>query len=132
MPNPRYLTSQGEPTVELLKKMSFAKKVYYENLDKFCEKWAIEKKDLENITNVYVIGSHATEKDWNDDTSDLDLKLVNPNAIPENLWRYKREILDPHLHLGEKKRWVDLFFAREDYQVTNPKFSVVDYWKMDI
>lgn len=132
MPNPRYLTEKGEPTVELLQKMSLAKKVYYENIDSFCQKWSINQNDLTDIKEVYLIGSHATEAEWQDEKSDLDLKLVNPSAIPENLWRYKKEVLDPKLHLGEKKRWVDLFFAREDYQVTNPKFPVGEYWNKDI
>lgn len=132
MPNPRYLTEKGEPTVELLQKMSIAKHVYFENLKNFCEKYSFDFDSISDIENVYLIGSHATENEWNNESSDLDLKLVNPSAIPENLWRYKREVLDPLLHVGEKRRWIDLFFSREDYQVTSPKFSLGKYWDKDI
>ena len=132
MPNPRYLTKEGEPTVELLQKMSLAKKVYFENLEPFCEKHYLDISSFKDISHIFLIGSHATENEWHDESSDLDLKIVNPSAIPENLWRYKREVLDPQLHLGEKKRWVDLFFAREPYQVTEPKFDLIRYWNKDI
>jgi len=132
MPNPRYLTEGGEPQVELLRKLSLAKQTYFHNLYSFCQKYSFDSRELSAIEKVFLIGSHATEKDWNDESSDLDLKLVNSVALPENLWRYKREVLDPKLHIGEKKRWIDLFFAREDYQVTSPKWDLTKYWRMDI
>jgi predicted nucleotidyltransferase len=132
MPNPRYLTSDGEPTVELLKKLSLAKDVYFRNLESFCNKHGVEINDLRDIHNVFLIGSHAQDTGWNDNFSDLDLKIVNPLAIPEYLWKYKKEILDPSLCVGKKKRWIDLFFAREEYQVLPPRWSLIEYWNKDI
>ena len=135
MPNPRYLVypnyerETGEPTVELLGKMEEARNVYYGNLAKFCNMWHFDINDMFDISAVYLIGSHATEDEWHDDTSDLDLKLVNPSALPMWLYQYKRSVLDPTLNAGkEKRRWIDLFFAREDYQVTKPRWDVTDYW----
>lgn len=132
MANPRYLTDEGEPTVELLKKLSHAKNIYFRNLEQFCEKYVLEPRDFRDIRNVFLIGSHATDKEWDDSHSDLDLKLVNPSAIPEYFWKYKKEILDPQLCIGEKKRWIDLFFARELYQVLLPRWDLTKYWEMDI
>ena len=129
MPNPRYLSREGEPTVELFMKLYEAKKVYFENLDKFCKKECVDKESLEGISKVYLIGSHAEEEKWNDDTSDIDLKIVNGKAIPENLFRYKRKILDEILCGSERKRdWVDLYFVRENYQVTDPSWDVTKAW----
>ncbi len=134
MPNPRYLTSDGIPQVELLKKLSIAKAVYFGELRKFCKKHCMSAKELGAIERVFLIGSHAEETGWNNNTSDLDLKLINSMAIPENLWRYKREVLDPTLcNSGKDKRhWIDLYFAREDYQVLNPKWDLTEYWNQDI
>jgi predicted nucleotidyltransferase len=132
MPNPRYLTEEGEPSVELLKKLSHAKRIYFRNLEQFCDKYVLETGDFRDIRNVFLIGSHATDKEWDDSTSDLDFKLVNPSATPEYLWKYKKEILDPQLCIGEKKRWIDLFFAREVYQVLLPRWELVNYWNKDI
>ena len=135
MPNPRYLVYpdydnwMGEPTVELLEKMERAKNVYFKNLGAFCRKYSFDINDMSHIEKVYLIGSHATEDEWNDGTSDLDLKLVNPAALPMWLHTYKRNVLDPQLNSGkEKKRWIDLFFAREEYQVLPPKWDLTDYW----
>ena len=134
MANPRYLTSDGTAQVELLKKLSMAKAVYYGQLRKFCKKHCISAKELSAVERVFLIGSHAEEKGWSNDTSDLDLKLINSTAIPENLWRYKREVLDPTLcdRDKDKKYWIDLYFAREDYQVLNPKWDLTRYWGQDI
>lgn len=135
MPNPRYLVypdydkETGEPTVELLDKMSRAKDVYYTNLARFCMKHIIDINDMSDIERVYLIGSHATDTDWHNETSDLDLKLINPSVPPMYLHQYKREVLDPKLNQGEdKNRWIDLFFAREDYQVTKPRWDLTYYW----
>lgn len=134
MPNPRYLTREGEPSVELLKKLSLAKSVFYDNLPRFCENNFLELTELNTIEGAFLIGSHATESDWDNDSSDLDIKLINPKAIPENLWRYKKEILDPLLCNQEKLKryWIDLFFARELYQVLDPKWDLTKYWNKDI
>jgi predicted nucleotidyltransferase len=132
MSNPRYLTQKGEPTVELLQKLSRAKKTYFENINSFCGKYSLDSDEFKNITGVFVIGSHARDNGWDDDTSDLDLKLINNLALPEYLWKYKKEVLDPALCVGEKRRWIDLFFAREEYQVLPPRWNVTEYWNKDI
>lgn len=134
MANPRYLTSEGIPQVELLKKLSIAKAVYYGQLRKFCKKHSISAKELSAIEKVFLIGSHAEESGWDNNTSDLDLKLINSTAIPENLWRYKREVLDSMLcdQGKDKKYWIDLYFARDDYQVLNPKWDLTKYWQQNI
>lgn len=135
MPNPRYLVypdyerETGEPTVELLGKMEKAKNTYHKNLPAFCKKWGFDINDMCHIEGIYLIGSHATESEWNNDTSDLDLKLINPAAPPMWLHLYKREILDPELNAGKEKfRWIDLFFAREEYQVLKPRWDLTNYW----
>jgi hypothetical protein len=132
MPNPRYLTNEGEPTVELLQKLSLAKGIYLNNLPEFCDRHFFDVSDFLDIQNVFLIGSHAEKRGWNNDTSDLDFKIVNPTVIPEHAWKYKRDVLDPMLKIGEKRRWVDLFFAREIYQVIEPKWSLIKYWNKDI
>jgi len=128
MPNPRYISNNGEPTVELLQRLTQAKQVYFSNLSWFCEKQAFHPNELEKISEVYLIGSHAQENGWHNDTSDIDFKLINKEALPEQLHVYKREVLDPVLHIGEKKRWIDLWFAREDYQITSPRWNLTSYW----
>jgi len=135
MPNPRYLVYPdyekeiGEPTVELLGKMEKAKHTYHKNLPEFCKRWGFDINDMCHIEGIYLIGSHATEDEWNNDTSDLDLKLINPAAPPMWLHLYKREILDPKLNAGKEKfRWIDLFFAREEYQVLKPRWDLTNYW----
>ena len=128
MPNPRYLSIHGEPTVELLQKLLRAKQVFYGNLEWFCEKNAFDAKELGDIQGVYLIGSHAKDEGWHDQQSDLDLKLINPSALPADLLEYKRKVLDKLLHEGEKYRWIDLFFVRELYQVTDPKWDLTRYW----
>ena len=133
MPNPRYLTEQGEPTVELLQKLSLVKKIYFEGVSKFSYKYSLDKTDFGDIQNIFLIGSHANKTGWNNETSDLDLKIVNPSVLPEFLWKYKKEVLNPFLCFGrEKKRWIDVFFAREDYQVTFPRWELIEYWNKDI
>ena len=134
MPNPRYLTEKGVAQVELLKKLSWAKEIYFSNLYAFCKKHFFDSRDLGAISKVFLIGSHAEERKWNNDTSDLDLKLVNSRAIPENLWRFKREVLDPILcnPKVDKKYWIDIYFAREIYQVTHPRWDITKYWEEEI
>lgn len=128
MPNPKYLTTEGKPTVELLKKLSLVKDVYLGNLGKFCHKYFLNEEDFKDIRNVFLIGSHAEENSWDDEQSDLDLKIVNPSAIPEYLWKYKKEVLNSKLCVGEKKSWIDLFFASKEYQVLPPRWELIDYW----
>jgi hypothetical protein len=128
MPNPRYMSSQGIPSVELLRKLNMANSVFYGNLDWFCNKWGFLEKEFVDIQGVYLIGSHAQLNGWKDETSDLDLKLLVPDAIPQNLHQYKREVLDRLLCQGPKKRWVDLFFAQREDQIMDPRFDVTFYW----
>jgi len=129
MANPRYLSNEGEPTVELLMKLYKAKKVYFENLDNFCDKEFVDKNSLKEFEKIYLIGSHAENEKWCNDTSDIDFKIVNPTAIPENLFRYKRKVLDKILCSSERKRdWIDLFFVKEDYQVLNPRYDLTEHW----
>jgi predicted nucleotidyltransferase len=127
MPNPRYF-NYGKATPELVGKLAIAKKVYFENLDNFCEKYCIELEPFRDITSVFLIGSHAEDTAWSNETSDLDLKLVNPSAVPDYLRVYKQKILDPKLHLGDKPHWIDLFFARELYQVLPPRWELTKEW----
>jgi hypothetical protein len=130
MPNPRYLSYEGEPTVELLMKLYNAKKVYFNNLDSFCKKMCFDRDNFYDIKRVYLIGSHAEEDKWHNDTSDIDFKLVLPNMIPQNLFEYKRRILDNKLCSSERKRdWIDLYFVKEDYQVDGPRWDVTRAWK---
>ncbi len=134
MPNPRYLTEKGKPQVELLRKLDLAKAVYLENIKSFCEKNSLNPEEIIAIKKVFLIGSNAEESRWDNDGSDLDLKLVNSTALPENLLRYKRKVLDPILcNIGKpKKYWIDLFFAHDDYQVTLPRWDITEYWEMAI
>jgi hypothetical protein len=50
--------------------------------------------------------------------------------IPQNLFEYKRRILDNKLCSSERKRdWIDLYFVKEDYQVDEPRWDVTRAWK---
>ncbi len=129
MANPRYVLDNDEPSVELLEKLNLARQVYFNNLDWFCDKWAYNKNEMSFIKSVWLIGSHTTDTDWRDETSDLDLKLVVPAGMSENLYRYKREVLDPLLCIGEKKRWIDMFFARREDQVMPPRVDLTAAWE---
>lgn len=128
MPNPRYISGEGIASVELLKKLDRARAVFCGNLGWFCEKYSILERELGDVQRVYLIGSHAEFEGWKDETSDLDLKLLIPEATPQNLHQYKREVLDPLLCRGKKKRWIDLFFAQRDDQVMDPRFDLTTYW----
>lgn len=131
MANPRYVSREGESTVELLMKLNKAKKTYFSNLDDFCEKEFVDKISLGNIEKVYLVGSHASKDNWMDETSDIDFVFVNSEAIPENLFRYKTKVLDKLLCSSERKRdWVDLYFVREDYQVTEPRIEITKDWNV--
>lgn len=112
MPNPRFITSNGEPTVELLMRLSKVKDTYLGNLDIFCKKYFLDKNNFEEIQNIFLIGSHANNSGWKNDTSDVDFKIVNPFVIPEFLWKYKKETLDPKLCTGKKEDGM-IFFLLE-------------------
>ncbi|MBT4135625.1 hypothetical protein HOD75_02900 [archaeon] len=129
MPNPRYLTNDGEPTVELLRKLTHAKKIFTRELDGFCDSWGYDPNEIGWVENIYLIGSHAEVSGWTNDTSDLDLKIINSKAFPQALWDYKRRVLDPCLCEGdEKRKWIDIFFARRDDQVLYPRWELTEYW----
>lgn len=128
MPNPRYISRNGEPSVELLQKLREGRMVFESNLPWFCQRHGFNLNEIKKVNGVYLVGSHASERDWHNDTSDIDFALVVPDALPENLHRYKREVLDRLLHVGEKRRWIDLYFLREDYQVTDPRVELTPYW----
>lgn len=129
MPNPRYLSKEGEPTPELLEKLVIAKSAYMGNLEWFCNRWGARREDLENITGVYLIGSHAKESGWMDDTSDLDLKLVTPDADGMTLMNFRNEVLRQLLCRGRKKDWIDIFFVHDEYQVTKPRYELTEHWR---
>ncbi len=128
MPNPRYLTKDGEPTVELLDKLGTAKKIYYGGIKEFCEKYYLDENDFKNVKKIFLIGSHAKDTAWCDETSDLDFKLIVDSVSPTNLLIYRREVLDKKLKQGNKKRWIDLFFAKREDMVLDPKWDLTDYW----
>lgn len=133
MPNPRYLSKEGIPTPELLEKLHTAKLAYFGSLPLFNQKWGTDKSGLEKIVKVCVIGSHANDQGWKDETSDLDLKLVTPEMDAELVRDFKNNFLRRLLCQGEKRHWIDLFFVHEEYQVTPPRFDVTEYWdKIDI
>jgi len=124
----KYLNNKGKPTEKLLEKLACAKKVYLENLTTFCNKHFLDISSLREIKSIFLIGSCAADNFG--ENSDLDLKLVNPLAIPENLLRYKREVLNPLLCNPDKLKrdWVDIYFAREEYQVSFPRVNLTNYW----
>ena len=130
MPNPRYLSFDGEPTVELLMKLHKAKETYFGNLDEFCKNNVVfDKKALDNFDEVYLVGSHASIDDWQNDSSDLDFVFVNSNAVPQDLFEYKRKVLDKILCSSSRKRdWIDLYFVRENYQVLEPRHDLTKIW----
>ena len=131
--NPRYFsaTKQGRPTKLLVQKLALAHNVFHSNIDWFCGNYQIDQEERRNITDVqgvYLIGSHATSNNWQDDTSDVDFKLLVPNATQSNLLFYKRDVLDKLLHGGEKRDWVDLWFAQRDDQIMLPRYDLTRYW----
>jgi hypothetical protein len=127
MPNPRYFR-EGKATSELIQKLAIAKKVYFENLLSFCDKYYIELDSFKDVNGVFLIGSHAEDASWNNEKSDLDIKLINPSALPNYLNLYKQKVLDPKLHIGSKSNWIDLFFSRELYQVLKPRWDLTEFW----
>jgi len=140
MPNPRYLKVRssfvnGElkvewvPTRELLEKLRKAKVTYFKSLDRFCDENVLSIEDYRRITEIYLIGSHAEEEKWNNDSSDIDFKLLIPNATPAYLLDYKRRFLDPVFKKSSKKKdWIDLYFAQRDDQIFLPRYGLIEYW----
>ena len=48
--------------------------------------------------------------------------------LPEAFDQYKRKVLDAMLHIGEKKKWIDLFAVNESYKVISPYFDLTSLW----
>ncbi len=132
MPNPRYIGKNDEPTQEMISKLEIAKTVYLGKLEEFCQGQGVpwELENMKNITNVYLIGSHAYEFKWDNDKSDIDIAIVLPDALPEICHLYKRKVLDKILCPNnlEKRRWIDIFSLREDYQVLKPRYLLTQQW----
>jgi hypothetical protein len=130
MPNPRYISSHGEPTPELLEKLSVAKQVFLSNLPWFCERYGIDPEVMSRVDRIYLIGSHAEASGWHNDTSDIDFKIVNLSEdwLPEEMHRFRKEVLRPLLCRGEKQRWIDLYFVKRDDQALPPRFDLTSFW----
>ncbi|MEK6835311.1 MAG: hypothetical protein AABX61_03550 [Nanoarchaeota archaeon] len=129
MPNPRYI-KDGKPTEELEFKLKMAHYIYVSELEPFCKGYSFEHEleNLRNVKGVYLIGSHATDSKWDNENSDIDFKLLIPNMLPEAFDQYKRKVLDAMLHIGEKKKWIDLFAVNESYKVISPYFDLTSLW----
>ncbi len=127
MSNPRYITENGKPTPELLSKLDAAKKAYYGNLCSFCRRYSIDVNSIGGVEKVFLVGSQATEGQWTEE-SDLDLGLVNSSERLRLLYGYKKRVLDPKLLQGPKDRWIDLFFASSEEDISHPKMDLTGYW----
>ena len=130
MVNPRYINN-GKPTEELEFKLKMAHYVYMSELEPFCKGFSYEHEieNLKNVQGVFLIGSHATESEWDDENSDIDFKLLMPNMLPAAFDEYKRKILDSKLHIGKKNKWIDIFAVNELYKVDPPRYNLTYLWK---
>ena len=130
MPNQRYI-KDGKATEELEFKLNMAHYVYMSELEPFCKGYGFEHEleGLKNVCGVYLIGSHATDSEWDNKNSDIDFKLLLPNMLPEAFDQYKRKVLDSMLHIGEKNKWIDLFAVNEKYKVDMPYADLTELWK---
>ncbi|MEK6911058.1 MAG: hypothetical protein AABW82_04765 [Nanoarchaeota archaeon] len=128
--NPRYITTRNSPSKLLLDKLAWAHQVYHANLGWFADKYSIQEDlpKFKDIKSVFLIGSHATKDNWHDDTSDVDFKFHIPGLTSMYAQIYKKEVLDKLLHDGEKRDWVDLWFAQRDDQITHPRYSLTKHW----
>jgi hypothetical protein len=124
--NQKYIHS-GRPTKHLLNKLGIFKKIYFRNLPTFCKKYSLTEGDFA-IDKLFLIGSNAKDSGWTNN-SDTDLKIVNDLVIPEYLWKYKDEVLDPLLCKGKKSEWIDIFFAVRDDQILHPRYDLTSYFK---
>ena len=129
MPNPRYVKN-GIPTQELEEKLKYAHYVYMNEVGPFCRGFGLdhELENLKDIKGVYLIGSHATDSEWDNKESDIDFKLLIPNLLPDAFDQYKRKILDDKLHIGTKPTWIDLFAVNEKYKVDPPYTDLTSLW----
>ena len=129
MSNPRYF-KDGKATKELLFKLNMAHYVYLNELEPFCKGYGYEHEyqNLKNVKGVYLIGSHAENSGWSNDTSDIDFKLVIPDMLPAAFDEYKRKILDSKLHIGKKPDWIDLFAVNERYKIDQPYYDLTRIW----
>ncbi len=129
MPNPRYI-KDGKATKELLFKLNLAHYVYLSELEPFCKGFGYEHEleNLRDVEGVYLIGSHANDGGWGNDTSDIDFKLFIPKMLPAAFDEYKRKVLDAKLHIGRKLDWIDMFAVNEKYKVDKPYFDLTHLW----
>ena len=130
MPNPRYI-KDGKATEELEFKLKMAHYVYMSELELFCKSFSFEHESetLRNVQGVYLIGSHAKDSGWSNDTSDIDFKLFIPNLLRDAFNQYKRKVLDVKLLTGEKPNWIDLYAVNERYKVDSPYTDLTGLWK---
>jgi hypothetical protein len=134
MPNPKYIIKPnyqigiGEATPELVGKMKNARNLFFRHLCSFCNQYGFDINEIAQTERVFLVGSQATEDKWTEE-SDLDLALVNSSVMISHLNSYKHKVLDPMLNVGKgKKDWTDIFFARNEEEVSNPRWDITDYW----
>src|SRR3989344_3678661 len=129
MPNPRYVMN-GMPTDELKFKLKMAYYVYYSELEPFCKGFGyeFELENLKKVKGVYLIGSHAEDSGWSNDTSDIDFRLLLPDMLPAAFDEYKRKVLDSKLHIGKKPDWIDIFASQRNDQIFKPRFDLTGMW----
>jgi hypothetical protein len=135
MPNPRYIINPdhnnwtGEPTQELVEKLKRARDYFFKRLCFFCNKYGFDINEIANTERVFLVGSHAEEKKWHNDTSDLDIKLVNSSARLSHLYLYKYKVLDPGLNAWkDKSQWIDIYFAHDEREVFTPRWDITNSW----
>lgn len=128
MANPRYITVKGKPTQPLMDKIKRAHEIYHANLEWFTGKYGLDVEEFKDNRKLFLIGSQAEETVWNDAFSDVDFKLLNRRVLPMSLQIYKKEVLDPLLHDGEKRDWIDMWFAQRDDQIRAPRYDLTRYW----
>ena len=129
MPNPRYFKDE-KPTGELEFKLQLAHYVYTSTLKPFCKSFCYEHEleNLRKVEGVYLIGSHAKDTGWKNETSDIDFKLFIPDMLPAVFTHYKRIVLDQRLLIGEKKDWIDVYAVNKLYKITEPRFDLTELW----
>ena len=100
---------------------------FLEHLCSFCNQYGFDINDIAQTERVFLVGSQAGDK-WNED-SDLDLVIVNSAARISDLHSYKHRVLDSELNRGKRKKdWIDLYFVKDEEEVSTPRFDVTDYW----
>ena len=133
MPNSKYILKPdfknwtGEPTLELIEKMKNARSFFFRHLCSFCTQYGFDIDEMAQTERIFLIGSQARE-DYKED-SDLDFALINSTARISNLYSYKCKLLDSRLNGGKpKKDWIDLYFFKNEEEVSTPRWDVTDSW----